>query len=63
VGYALLVGKELIDVLAVSLEQILAILGSSDRCFEFIRTERKNEADKTIEVDALLQISALGGNR
>ena len=51
--------QELIDVLAVSPKQILAVLDSHHHGVEFIRMERKKGKGKAIEFHRQLPISAL----
>ena len=51
--------QELIDVLAVSPKQILAVLDSHHHGVEFIRMERKKGKGKAIEFHPQLPISAL----
>jgi hypothetical protein len=58
-----LIGQELIDMLAVSLKQVLAISDSNDHCAEFIRIERKKGTGKAWELNMVLPKTALGGNR
>ena len=60
---ALFVGQELIDVFAVSLEQVLTILDSNHHGIEFIRTEPNKETGRAIEFDQQLPILAQGRNR
>jgi len=51
VGNAPFVSQELVDVLAVSLKQIIAFSYSNHHCIEFIRVEWKKETGKANEIE------------
>jgi len=57
------ISQKLIDVFAVSVEQIPALSNSINHGMEFIRIEPKKETGRAIEFDQQLPISALGRNR
>jgi len=58
----LFVSEELIDVLAVSLQEVLAIPYSNNRGIEFIRTEAKEETGKAHKIYQVLPKTALSWN-
>jgi len=56
------VGQELVDVFAVSMEQILTISDSYHHGIEFIRTEAKEETGKAHKIYQVLPKTALSWN-
>jgi hypothetical protein len=58
-GNPFFVSQELIDVLAVSMEQILTVSDSNDHGVQFIRVERKKKTGKADENEQPLPESAL----
>ena len=55
--------QELIDVLAVSPKEVLAIPYSNNHGVEFIRIERKKKTNKADDIEQVLPKATRGGNR
>jgi len=63
VGNPFLVCQELVDVLAMGMEQILAISDSSNHGIEFIRIKGEKETGKADEIEKVLPKATRGRNR